>query len=439
MRLINYTLLIIGLLLFGSQIHAISLFNAQDISKTYLQTNEMIDAFSQGSISCDKNNYFVIPIISNSNDLSFFVIISEKDGLVYSGKDETTAISLIKSEYILRTLYYSNTTNYLSTQLFDRMDRLISVLNSKKSRLEGLIATDYPYDVKSEITTTKNKLVTLTTSLEVLKNNLKEMYDLQQAFVYSPSCSNQNTLIGKFSSSFIGYSDISEQSLDYLDSIDTATKVIVASDGLSDDDKRSILSFIGAPTSLNSEITFIYDSLSSTNKFYSDIVLTVSNTTNNKGLMLYYNNFLSRQDYVTAKSMLFDFDSDFPKYNNLDSVLQVIIDPTNIIYWQAQDDVGTITSEYTLIKEQYAKGQYKDVIKRLPGIKSKAENVLTEGYVVYQDETSTLYYWFAGGIILVILIIIIVRRINFKNKRNKPKKEKNKNDFLETSDDSLFG
>jgi len=437
MRLISYILIVIGILLLGSQVSAISLFNAQDISKTYLQANELIDAFSQGSISCDKNAYFVIPILSNSNALSFFVIISEKDGIVYSGKDETTAINLIKSEYILRSLYYSNTTNYLSPQLFDRIDRLISVLESKKSRLDGLISADYPYSVRSEITTTKNKLVTLITSLEVLKANLKEMYDLQQAFVYSPNCSNQNTLVGKFSSSFVGYSDISAQSLEYLGAVDTSTKAIVASSDLSDDDKRSILSFISAPTNLNSEITFIYDSLSSTNKFYSDIVLTVGNTTNNKGLMLYYNNFISRQDYVTAKSLLFDFDSDFPKYSNLDSVLQVIVNPDNIIYWQVQDDVTTIISEYTIIKEQYEKGQYKEVIKKIPGIKSKAKNVLAEGYIVYENDTSVLYYWFAGGIIFVIILIIIVRKIQSRNRKNRPKK-KNNDSFFGTGENSLF-
>ena len=439
MKLINFIFVIFGLLLLGSQVNAISLFNAQDISKNYLQTNEMIDAFSQGSITCDKNTYFVIPIISNSNDLSFFVIISEKDGLVYSTKDETTAISLLKSEYILRSIYYSNNTNYLSTQLFDRMDRLISMLDSKKSRLDGLIAANYPYDVKAEITNTKNNLVTLNTSLETLKTNLKEMYDLQQAFVYSPNCSSLGVLTTKFSSAFVGYSEISKQSLDYLDSTDTATKVIVASKQLSDEDKRSILGFITPPSSLNSEITFVYDSLSSTNKFYSDIVLTISNTTNNKGLMLYYNNFISRQDYVTAKSMLYDFDSDFPKYDNLDSVLQVIVNPENKIYWQAQDDVDSITSEYTIIKEQYSKGQYKDVITKIKSIKAKAKNVISEGYVVYQEKTSTLYYWFAGGIVFVIIIIIIARKIIAKNQKNKGKKERNKDDFLESNDDSLFG
>ena len=439
MKLINFALIIIGLLFFGSQIHAISLFNAQDVSKNYLQTNEMIDAFSQGSITCDKNTYFVIPIISNSNDLSFFVIISEKDGVVYSIKDETTAISLLKSEYILRSLYYSNNTNYLSTQLFDRMDRLISLLDSKKSRLEGLIAANYPYDVKAEITSTKNKLVTLNTSLEALKTNLKEMYDLQQAFVYSPNCSSLGTLTSKFSSGFVGYSEISKQSLDYLDATDTATKVIVASTQLSDEDKRSILGFITPPSSLNSEVTFIYDSLSSTNKFYSDIVVTISNTTNNKGLMLYYNNFISRQDYVTAKSMLYDFDSDFPKYNSLDNVLQVIVDPENIVYWKAQEDADAITSEYTIIKEQYTKGKYKDVINKIKSIRIKAKNVLSEGYVIYEEKTSTLYYWFAGSIAFIIIIIIIARKINAKNIKNKGKRERSKDDFLGSSDDSLFG
>jgi hypothetical protein len=417
-------------------INGVSLFNAQDISKNYLQENEMIDGFSQGSITCDGNNYFVIPIISGSNDISFFVIVNEKNGLVYSEKDETLAINLLKSEYILRTLYYSNKTNYLSPQLFDRMDRLISVLDSKKSKLEGLISSDYPYNVKAEITTSKNKLVTFNTSLKSLKTNLKEMYDIQNGFVYLPDCSKLSSLTSKFSSSFVGYSDISNLSFDYLDATDNTTKIVVSSTELSDDEKRSILNFIAIPNNLNSEITFIYDSLSSTNQFYSDIVTTIENTTNNKGLMLYYNNFLSRQDYVITNSLLYDFDSDFPKYDNLDTVLKIIVAPENKIYWKAQEDVESITSEYTVIKELYSKGQYKDAINKIKSIRTKAKNVLSEGYIEYQEETSKLYYWFAGGIILVIIIIIIVRKGRAKNN---DKSKKDKDYFRGSDDDSFFG
>jgi hypothetical protein len=138
--------------------------------------------------------------------------------------------------------------------------------------------------------------------------------------------------------------------------------------------------------------------------------------------------------------MLYDFDSDFPKYDSLDNVLQVIVNPENIVYWKAQEDVGDITSEYTIIKEQYTKGQYKDVINKIKSIKVKAKNVLSEGYAVYEEETSTLYYWLAGGIAFVIIILIIIRKIRARNQNNKGRKEKSKeNDFLESSDDSLFG
>ena len=432
------TLIILFLFLISiGTVHAVSLFNAQDIAKTYLQENEMIDAFSQGSITCDKNSYYVIPIISGTNDISFFVIVYEKDGKIYSNKDQSTAMSLLKSEYILRSLYYSSSTNYLSTQLFDRMDRLNNLLDSKQSRLEGLIASNYPVEVKTEIINTKNKLVTLSTSLDNLKTNLKDLYDTQGNFVYTPDCTKLNELTSKFSSAFIGYSDISEQSLAYLDATDNATKVIVANKQLTNDEKSSILNFIASPTTLNSEVSFIYDSLSSTNTFYSTMVVTTASTTENKGLMIYYNNFISRMDYVTAKSMLYDFDSDFPRYDNLDSVVTVILDSTNRLNWKAQEDADALYSEYTVVKELYSKGDYKNVIPKIKSIKTKAKNILSEGFIEYDTTTSSIYYWLAGGIILVLIIVIISRNIRKKNQeKNKNKKSDDFN--RDSSDDSLF-
>ena len=432
-------LLFTFLLLFicAGTVNAVSLFNAQDITKSYLQENEMIDAFSQGPITCDSNSYYVIPIISGTNDISFFVIMYEKDGKIYSGKDQSTAMAILKSEYILRSLYYSSSYNYLSTQLFDRMDQLNNLLNSKKSRLEGLIASNYPIEVKTEITNTKNKIVTLSTSIDSLKSNLKHLYDIQSNFVYTPNCSKLNELTNNFSTAFIGYSDISKQSLDYLDAIDNTTKIIVANKQLSDDEKRSILNFISAPTTLNSEVSFIYDSLSSTNIFYSNLILATNTTNENKGLMIYYNNFISRMDFVTAKSMLYDFDSDFPRYDNLDSVINVVLDPTNRINWNAQEDVDALYSEYTQIKELYSKGRYKEVIPKIKSIKTKTKNILVEGFIEYDTTTSSLYYWLASGIILVILVVIISRNIRRKNQlKNKQKKSE---DFSRNfDDDSLF-
>jgi len=417
-------------------VYALSLFNAQDTAKSYLQENEMIDAFSQGAVTCDNNNYYVIPIISGSNDISFFVIISELDGKIYS-KDQSTSISLLRSEYILRSLYYSSSTNYLSTQLFDRMDQLNNLLNSKKSRLDGLIASNYPVEVKTEITNTKNKIVILSSSIDKLKINLKELYTSQSDFVYEPNCSKLSELTSKFSYSFEGYSDISKLALDYLDATDNATKIVVASKQLSDEDKRSILSFISAPTTINSEVSFIYDSLSSTNTFYSNLVITTNATTENKGLMIYYNNFISRMDYVNAKASLYNFDSDFPRYDNLNSVVSIILDPTNRLNWKAQEDVDLLYSEYALVKELYSKGRYKEIIPKIKSIKSKSQNILSEGFIEYENTTSSIYYWLAGGIIFVIIIVLISRSIRNKNKEKN--KSKRNDDFIRGSnDDSLF-
>ena len=166
--------LILSVLFIANSVHAISLFSAQDIAKKYTQGNEMVDLYSQQTIFCDNNSYFVIPINNSLGEQSFFIPISFITGGVVISNNNNNNFDLLQTAYILKQLSYSNSKNYLTTQLTDKISTSISVLNSKKSRLDGILAGDYPVLVKQKVTITKNKLSSLINTLAELNKNLRD-------------------------------------------------------------------------------------------------------------------------------------------------------------------------------------------------------------------------------------------------------------------------
>ena len=416
-------LVLISIILITASVSAISLFTAQDIAKEYLFENEMVDIYSQQTIDCDSNMYFVIPIINSLGELSFFVPVSFKTGDIIINKNNNDNLDLIKTGYVLKALSYSDSGNYLTTQLIDRINTLINILNSRKSRLEGILEGDYPYDVKQEVTTTKNKLVSLTSSLSDLQENLSTLIVKQQEFIYSPSCSEVISLINNFKTSFDGYGELTELSLAYVIAVEDITKAVVADPTMDDSEKRSILDFASVPSSLNSDITLVYNSLSSTVAFYNNIITTSTNTTGEKNLQLFVDNLVSRKDYVIVNTLLEDYDSDFPRYNSLDTVFNTILNPEYKIYWTNQDKVDSLQKNYSELKELYSKGQYTQVIPKVNKAKSYALVILEDGLVEYEDSTSSLAYYLVGGLVLLLIILMFVFR------KKKGFKKSNKEDF----------
>ncbi len=437
MRFQNFFLIVSILFFIFPSIYAISLFEAQNIAKEYVFSNEIIDSFSQPKIVCDNNSYYLIPVVGSTQEVSFFVPVSFESGdVLLDFKNTTHNLNLVKTEYVLRSLSYSSGNNYLNAQLIDKIHRLISVLESTKAKLEGLEKIDtYPQDVKNEIKSTRQKLEDLISLLSTLQLNLNTLLDKQNAFLSSPSCSSVGDLLPLFSSAFSGYKDLPTKSLAYSDSISNITTTVVASDKLSDSDKQSIISFIAPPSSLSSDVSQIYDYVSSTYLFYSTIYNFVNVPSN---LNLFIDNFVSRKQNIDAKSLLYDYDSNFPNYRNLDEAIQFILNPDNKPYWVEQGTVDALYAKYVQINELYTKGKYQEAIPKIMDAKLKAKYILNNGFIEETQGYSINWYLVGVGIVLLIFLIFLFVRKKKKSGSSASKKQKGKDEqysnFFEDQD-----
>ncbi|MDD3178259.1 MAG: hypothetical protein PHR26_01940, partial [Candidatus ainarchaeum sp.] len=305
--------LIFFILIFISfSVYSASLFNAQSTAKKFIKSGEIIDSYVQQTIMCDDNSYFVIPVLNSLGDISFFVPISAQTGDVFFPKNKSDELKLIKSAYVLKSLSYSDSSNYLSKQLIDNISNIINILNSKKSRLEGVIASEtYPYDVKEAVTISKNKINLLISYLKSLKDDLDSLYKIQTDFLYSPSCNKTDLILSNISPTFKDYDKITNFTLDFIASCEDSTKEIISSSEIIDSDKSTLINFVSVPANLNSQVNTIYDSLSSTYSFYNKILITSVNVTGENNLSLFIDNFKSRIDFVEINKLLYTFDSDF--------------------------------------------------------------------------------------------------------------------------------
>ena len=424
--------LILSVLFITNSVHAISLFSAQDIAKKYTQGNEMVDLYSQQTIFCDNNSYFVIPINNSLGEQSFFVPISFTTGDVVISSNNNNNFDLLQTAYILKQLSYSNSKNYLTTQLTDKIANSISVLNSKKSRLEGIIAGDYPVSIKQNVTVTKNKLSSLINILTELNTNLSKLLKKQQDFLYSPDCVSTSGLLESFGNSFNGYKDLTKASLDYINSVENITKVVVSDNTMNDSKKRALMDYVAVPSNLNSDIGLIHDSLSSTFGFYNNIIINSSGDTGRKKIQLMIDNLISRRDYVTVKALLGDFDPDFPKYNNLNSVISTILNPDYKIYWKDQDDVDILDQLYSQIKELQSNSEYTKEIPKIRLAKSKSKTILEQGFMESQDTTNYYIYYIISAIVIVLLAFFFL--FKFKKKDKKKKEDSSGFDVVDSDD-----
>jgi len=421
-------------------IGATSLFNAQDYARQFLQNSEMIDTYNSQPITCNSDSYFMIPVVNSAGEPSFFVPVSSKTGVIYLSNKTEENLKILKTGFVLRTLSQSSSSNYLTQQLIDRINIQVTLLNSKKAQLDGIIDSNYSSVVDSKVSATKSKLESLTTSLSDLSSSLYSLLKKQQSFIVSPSCIDIDSVIIMFDSSFEGYAEITSQSIAYTDSANELTSIIVADNSIDDSSKRMLLSYISAPSSLSSEIGQIYDSISSTSQFYSSISLVTTSISGKNNLTTYLSNLMTRRDYVTAKSMLYDYDSDFKGYNNLDTVIQTITASDNEMYWLDQEDVQSIKHVYPEINDLYSKGKYTEAIPKINQAKALARKIISDGFVQFESSTSsTGYYILAGGLLLIVILIIIIVRHRSKKefdgyslsvKRTKFAKKESADDLL---------
>ncbi len=420
--------LIIGfLILLSSQIFSLSLFGAQDISKKYLSENEMIDTFTQPKISCENQDYFVIPIINSLGEPVLFIPISIKDSELYISKTDSFNIKLIKTEYLLKELINSDPNNYLSSQLIDRFDSLINVLNSKKAQLEGLSNKGYSFDVNDKLTITTNNLDNLISSLTILRENLNQLIINQNSFLFSPDCDDTSSLLVSFEDSFKGYNELSQISQNYLQSTDQLITAIVSDESIPSQDTSSIISIASAPQNITSQINYISERLSSTSSFYLKISNNLKGSLGDQKIKIHVDNLVLRKNYVILKDLYEKYDSSFPNYSNLEAVIQTILNPEYRFYWKEIEEVNNIQSLYNDIKEHSQKAQYSQAISKTSILKTKSLKVLEAGFNDQETETDWFYYISIGVIIIILIIfLIILRKRGFSKKKFSKKKTSKK-------------
>jgi len=442
-------LILFSIILITNSVFAISLFTAQDVSKSYLFENEMVDSFSQPAIVCGEESFFVIPIINSGQEISFFVPVSFKSGEVFLSKDSEKNVSLTKTSYLLKKLSYSDTSNYLSSQLIDKIDKLISELSSKKSRLEGVIDSDYSYETKQAVTNSKNKIINLINSLTEIKENLSVLLEKQQDFRYAPTCKKTEPLLSLFYSSFKGYSELPNKLSEYTLSVENAIKIIVADSALDDIEKRSVLDFISVPNNLNSEINSIYNYLSSTSSFYAIIKEKLTGTVGKNNMQLYIDNLEYRKNFVEIRSLLYNYDPDLPKYSSLDSAVKMILNSEYRLYWKNQELVDDLQIRYSIIQESYAIGGFgnnnlegsikgnnnkvgKGGLSEVSAIKQDVLQILEDGIEEYASTTNPLAYFIVGGVLILLIVLFII--FSRRKRKSSKKLSKSKKDFIKEDD-----
>jgi len=230
--MLKKTMIVLMIILLSFQVHSLSLLGAQDISKKYLSEGDLVDSFNQSKISCDNQEYFVIPIINSLGEPVMFTPISVSSSQVYLSKTDSFNVKLIKTGYLIKILKNSDSGNYLSLQLIDSFDSQINSLYSKKAQLNGVLQKNYSGEVDAQVTTVLNNLEVLISYLEELKENLSSLLSAQNKFLSSPNCDDTSNLLKLFESSFKRYNEISGASLTYIQASQELVTKMVADDDI---------------------------------------------------------------------------------------------------------------------------------------------------------------------------------------------------------------
>jgi len=205
------------------------------------------------------------------------------------------------------------------------------------------------------------------------------------------------------------------------DSINKIIEVVVADKNLDEITKRQILSYIESPTNLSSEISTISDILSSTNQFYQEIVSDFEKTGPNSQVEVILTKINARQNYYSARSMLYDYDSDLKE--SLDNTIKSILDEKNINYWKDRTTVTSLSQNYTQIIDLYNRGRYTEATPKIINAKSQVKKIIKEGIIEYTEETSYTYLIFVIlGLFILIAIIFVFNKMKIKSSKKQKKK-----------------
>lgn len=432
-------LIFLMVILISTNISSLSLFGAQDISRKYLSENDMIDTFTQPKIVCDKKDYFVIPIINPLGEPVLFIPISIESSDLFLSKTDSFNVKLIKTGYLVKQLRNSDSSNYLSPQLIDRINSLITSLNSKKAQLNGLLQKNYSFPVREQLTKTINKIDVLIVYLTDLKENSSNLLNSQNSFLSSPNCDSTASLLSTFDTSFEGYKELSQITLDYIQSTEALVTRLVADETIAAQEISGIISIVSPPQNLNSQVNYIFESFSSTSAFYSKQSNDLKGVNGDRKIKIYIDNLSLRKESVDLKNLLEKYDPSFPNYSNLDSVVKTILDQQYRTSWVEQAEVENVFKTYNEINELTKNARYSDAITKVSSLKKSALKVLESGLMEEEENeiSSTFYYIFVGVIILMLIVFLIIIKKKSKDRPSVYKKAKTKKerDGLFTYDD----
>lgn len=413
-------IIIIAIMIFP-MINAIALYSAQDIAKEYTQSNELLDS-SFYYVKCDLNEYYLIGVLDSKANLSFFVPVESNSGMVLYQTNEKTK-DILKTAQLYRIIKTETENNYLTQQLFDRMDNLNTLLKSKNAKYDGIIKSNYSTVINQKVTDSQKKLDSLITQITTLHTNLSKLQKEQTLFLDTYDCKNTDNLIYLYKTSFTGYNKLVLEAVNYKDSINSIIEVVVADKTLDETTKRMILSYIEAPNTLTSEIGQISESLSSTSQFYQTIVSEFERTGPNSTIEMFATKIKARQDFFLAKSGLYSYDSELK--SSLNSAITYILNENNISYWKDRKTLSELNQNYTQIIELYNKGKYTESLPKIALAKTQVKKINKEGIIESEENVNYEYYIFAGaGLLLLLVIIFLFKRFGQIKKKGKSKKSK---------------
>lgn len=413
--------LIIFLIFFSINAFSFSLTSAHKISEAYLESGESINTYFQPPISCDSENFFVIPIFNSLGEPMVFLPFNIKQNEIYLSRSEAFDVKLIKTEYLLMLLSSYDQDNYLSLSFIDGLNNIIYSLNETKAKLEGFSKNKYSQATMLSFTQAINDIKALISLLNQLKENSSELLVSQNSFLRNPSCKQSEELLLSFSNAFADNNLLLAKTSSYIDSTNLLKTNLTSDPTIQSNELPILLNYTSSPIT-NSSISSL--NLSSTNNFYKEIYDLLYGSKGNSTIKLYVDNLYLRKDLTELNTKLYSYDSSFKNYQNLDSVVNTILDENNKFLWNEQEQVSELTKIYSEINMHKSKAEYSKALSKFSLLREKSLLILEAGITQEPEKIDySFYYVLLGFLVLALIVFIFIKRKSKLSKNIKPKKK----------------
>ncbi len=409
-----------------SNIYCLSILDAQNIAREYNLENEFIDS-RVFQINCEDQHFSVVSVVNARVELIFFVPI-DREKNIYT-EDDKTLENIFKTTSFLREITKQTQENYLNVTLIDSMDQLITILNSKKAQLNGVVTSDYSENITLTTKETREHLEQLVDLLRSLREGSDNALKSQQNFVNEPTCHKTSGVVIDLRDAFVGYNELTLYGLNYQNSINKITEAIVAEKEINETTKMIISGYVAAPPNLSKDISNIQERISSTHFFYNAIIADYSKIGENNPAIEAKNNFLSRQNYVKVNTLLYERDSDLK--NTLDNIVRLILDETRYPYWKDRQTLSNLEENYEEINNLIDRKRHLEAIPKIKLLKSQAIKIENEGFVDISDVQEGYDYYIVFVVIILLVLLFLLLK---KKKPSKKKKSKNQKPLKKSKD-----